>query len=281
MLKYIYKLLHPKYQKLFMEYPVEFKPRYGHGNPPHKQLYDIINRNREIYKDYLTDTLQYKNKLWEIKESKNETDPNKPRWNNNYLPGLDIVAIYSLLARFKPSLYLEIGSGNSTKVAYKSKIDNNLDTKIISIDPAPRAEIDSLSDQIIRKPLEQVDLSVLDQLKENDFLFLDGSHRILPNSDTTVFFLEILPKIKKGVIVQIHDICLPFDYPQDMCDRFYSEQYALAVLLLANPDKYEIIMPNYFIAQDNELKSAVEPLWNSPHLSSVERHGASFWFIIK
>jgi hypothetical protein len=264
-----------------MEYPVEFKPRYGHGNPPHKQLYDIINRNREIYKDYLTDTLQYKNKLWEIKESKNETDPNKPRWNNNYLPGLDIVAIYSLLARFKPSLYLEIGSGNSTKVAYKSKIDNNLDTKIISIDPAPRAEIDSLSDQIIRKPLEQVDLSVLDQLKENDFLFLDGSHRILPNSDTTVFFLEILPKIKKGVIVQIHDICLPFDYPQDMCDRFYSEQYALAVLLLANPDKYEIIMPNYFIAQDNELKSAVEPLWNSPHLSSVERHGASFWFIIK
>ena len=87
-------------------------------------------------------------------------------------------------------------------------------TKITSIDPYPRAEIDRLSQVIVRKPFESLKADqTLADLEAGDMLFIDNSHRVLPNSDATVFFLEWLPKLADGVIVQIHDIYLPWDYP--------------------------------------------------------------------
>ena len=158
-----------------------------------------------------------------------------------------------MLSETRPGKYVEIGSGNSTKVAFKAKKDRGLATEIISIDPQPRAEIDELADKVIREPFENIDFSFLHDLKENDILFIDNSHRILPNSDSLVFFLDVLPYLNEGVIVQIHDIYLPYDYPQFMCDRFYSEQYGLAMYLLANPGRYQTILPNYFISEDPVL----------------------------
>lgn len=276
----MYRFLNPKFQNLFMEYKVNFKPRYGHGLPPHKDLYSIINSNREDYKKLLSKALTYKDAIWEIKDSKNETDSLKPSWNNGFLPGLDIIGIYTLVAEFKPKKYIEIGSGNSTKVAFKAKAEHKTNTEIISIDPMPRAEIDDLADKIIREPFENIDYNVLDELGENDILFVDNSHRILPNSDSMVFYLEILPRLKKGVIVHIHDIYLPYDYPQFMCDRFYSEQYGLAMYLLANNKKYQPLLPNYFIFEDKELSKHIEPIWNHANLEGVEKHGGSFWLRI-
>jgi len=280
MIKQIYRFLNPKFQNLFLEYKVAFKPRYGHGKPAHKNLLEIIDQNREEYKDLLNKALSYKDFLWEIKETGKESDPVKPTWNNGYLPGLDIIGIYTMLSEFRPKKYIEIGSGNSTKVAYKAKEEQKLDTEIISIDPMPRAEIDSLANKVIRKPFENIDFNILDELNENDILFVDNSHRILPNSDSMVFFLEILPRLKKGVIVHIHDIYLPYDYPQFMCDRFYSEQYGLAMYLLANPQKYKTILPNYFIFEDKELSESISPIWEHETLKTVERHGGSFWLKI-
>ena len=161
-----------------------------------------------------------------------------------------------------------------------SKTDNNLQTEIISIDPMPRAEIDQLADRIIRKPFEDVSYDEILNLEENDILFIDNSHRILPNSDSMVFFMEILPKLKKGVIVHVHDIYLPYDYPQFMCDRFYSEQYGLAMFIMANPEKYNVILPNYFIYEDKELSKQIAPMWNHENLKDVEQHGGSFWIQI-
>jgi hypothetical protein len=89
-----------------------------------------------------------------------------------------------------------------------------------------------------------------------------------------------LPKLKPGVIVHIHDIYLPYDYPQFMCDRFYSEQYPLAMCILANPKRYNTLMPNYFVSEDAELAKVLSPLWQSAHMSEVERHGGSFWLQI-
>jgi hypothetical protein len=243
-------------------------------------LYAIINSNRDSYRNFLLKAISYKETIWEIKDSKEEKDTIKPTWNNGYLPGLDIIGIYTLIAEFKPNKYIEIGSGNSTKVAYKAKTERNLTTEIISIDPMPRAEIDNLANKVIRKPFEDIDYNILDELNENDILFVDNSHRILPNSDSMVFYLEILPRLRKGVIVHIHDIYLPYDYPQFMCDRFYSEQYGLAMYLLANSKKYETILPNYFIHQDRELSELISPIWNHKNLENVERHGGSFWLRI-
>lgn len=280
MFKSIYRFFSPKFQSLFLEYPVKFAPRYGHGKPAHKELYSIINEHRAEYESFLNNTLQFEDNIQKI----GKTEPSEnhvPYWNNGFLPGLDIIVLYSMLAQKNPRKYIEVGSGNSTKVATKAKQDNYLQTQIISIDPFPRAEIDNLADHVIRKPFENIDTNFLFELEENDILFIDNSHRILPNSDSMVFFLEILPKLKKGVIVHIHDVYLPYDYPQFMCDRFYSEQYGLAIYLLANPEKYKTLLPNYFVFEDKALSKIVEPFWNHDNLIGVERHGGSYWLQIQ
>lgn len=280
MLKKIYQFLHPRYQSLFLEYKVEMKPRHGHGLPPHARLYDIINAQRAEYAAWMKKIRQYKPQLQSILKADAVQDAIQPGWNNGFLPGLDIMALYTVLAELKPQRYVEIGSGNSTKVAHKAKTDMGLNTEIISIDPYPRAEIDHLADQIIRTPFEQLDNAFLRDLNENDVLFVDNSHRVLPNSDATVFFLEVLPELKKGVVVHIHDIYIPYDYPQFMCDRFYSEQYALTAFLLANPQHYIPMLPNYFISEDVELHGLITDMWEHPNLEGVERHGGSFWLKI-
>lgn len=280
MIKSFYRFLSSKYKTLHADYAVDFVPRYGHGLPPHKELYSIINANRAEYAGFIDNALHHVAAIHNIKQSKEETNPQLPGWNNQFLPGLDIVALYAMLAHYQPKQYVEVGSGNSTKVAAYAKSTLNLATKIVSIDPMPRAEIDALADEIIRMPFEAINLDRILELSENDVLFIDNSHRILPNSDAMVFFMEILPRLKKGVIVHIHDIYLPYDYPQFMCDRFYTEQYGLAFYLLANPKKYHTIFPNYFVSEDKELSAQLLPFWAHPNLNGVERHGGSIWIQI-
>ena len=280
MLKQLYKFFSSKYQNVFLDYKVDFKPRYGHGEPPHDMLYNILDKERDTFTSILSNSLSYLPKIAEIKDVSIEKDATQPVWNNGFLPGLDIISIYTMLAQYKPNKYIEVGSGNSTKVAYKAKQEQNLNTKFISIDPMPRAEIDELVDTVIREPFENVSFDIVNELEENDILFIDNSHRILPNSDAMVFFLEILPKLKKGVIVHIHDIYIPYDYPQFMCDRAYSEQYGLMMYLMANPSKYKTIMPNYFISEDKALSKIIAPFWEENNLKNVEKHGGSFWLQI-
>lgn len=148
-----------------------------------------------------------------------------PTYNNGFLPGLDILSIYGMLAEYAPKKYIEIGSGNSTKVARFAVENFGLPTQITSIDPFPRANIDALANTVIRKKLEDIDdLSfIYESLNSGDILFIDNSHRAFQNSDVTICFLEIIPQLKPGVIVQIHDIYLPDDYPVEISDRYYNE----------------------------------------------------------
>ena len=280
MIKSLYHFISKKWQSVHLDYPVLFQPRYGHGKPPHDLLYTIINSERATYQTILNEALKHTQVFHSIKKQDEESDLHQPVYNNGFLPGLDIVGIYTILSYYQPNNYIEVGSGNSTKIAKKAIIDNQLSTKITSIDPQPRAEIDVLADTIVRKPFETIDYDRILELEANDVLFIDNSHRILPNSDAMVFFMEILPKLKKGVIVHIHDIYLPYDYPQFMCDRAYSEQYGLAMYLLANPTKYRTILPNYFISQDKALSEQISTIWNHPSMQDVEKHGGSFWIQI-
>ncbi|MGB1315381.1 MAG: class I SAM-dependent methyltransferase [Chitinophagales bacterium] len=279
-IKDLYHFLNPKFQNLFLEYPVDMKPIYGHGKPAHKTLNAIISSRDEIYRKHLKSVSKYTDALHNIEEDAKKDDAKKPGWNNGYLPGLDIVAIYTLLGELKPKKYIEVGSGTSTKVARKAKDDLKLDMEIVSIDPNPRQEIGAVADTIIKKPFENTDYKEVLNLEAGDVLFIDNSHRILPNSDGMVFYMEILPFLKKGVIVHIHDIYLPYDYPQFMCDRFYSEQYGLAINLMANPKRYQTIFPCYYISENKSLASELNYFWKHPNLNTVEKHGGSFWLEI-
>jgi hypothetical protein len=197
------------------------------------------------------------------------------------MPALDKVALYGYIATRKPKCYLEVGSGNSTKIARRAITDHKLDTRIVSIDPCPRVEIDDICDMIIRQPLEDIVLDVFDELDADDILYVDNSHRAFMNSDVTTFFLDVLPRLRPGVLVEIHDITLPFDYPEAWLGRHYSEQYLLAAWLLGGGNRFAVSLPNTFISRDEELNRVLLPLWEREEMSMVERHGCSFWLEMK
>lgn len=168
-----------------------------------------------------------------------------PFWNNHALPFLDSAMLYSFMAELKPRLYFEIGSGNSTKFAARAIRDKQLRTKIISIDPKPRAEVDAICDVVIRKGLEDVDLAIVDTLSSDDLIIIDNSHRCFPNSDVMIFFCEIMPRLPPGCVFAIHDIALPGEL---FCERYYNEQYMLAAYLLGGSAD-EILFPTGYLGQ--------------------------------
>lgn len=281
-LRSLYRFLSSRFQTVHLDYPVEARPRYGHGLPPHSGLYAVIDRERVGYAESLRGFLRFAPALQAIRPTDLEKNEDLPAWNNGFLPGLDIIALYGMIAAARPSNYIEIGSGNSTRVARKAINDIGLRTRVTSIDPFPRANIDHLADEVIRRPFESLDDNtfIVERLGPGDILFIDNSHRVLPNSDATICFLELLPRLAPGVIVHVHDIYLPYDYPQFMCDRYYSEQYMLAAFVLADPERYRTILPNWFISEDPELRAIIDPIWDHPNLKGVERHGGSYWLRI-
>ena len=271
------------YIPIFLDYPVDSRPRYGYGEPPHPELARLIRKSRGAYRERLAGFLKYKPELEriDVAESKNSDDP---CWNNAWFAPYDTVALYSLLVEFRPATYLEVGSGYSTRVARRALEDHALATRVISIDPEPRSAINRLCHEVIRKPIENVVEQVVTMLKPGDIFFVDSSHRCLMNSDVTAIFLEVLPRLAAGTIVHFHDIHLPYDYPPQYRNRYYSEQYLLALYLLWNEGRYEIVMPNTFVSQDGELKKVLDGLWEPEEMrilsESGRARGSSFWLKI-
>ncbi len=245
------------YFPVYLDYPITPVPRYGWNTTrSHEPLYDLVAANRDAYAALVTKFTSFKAALSLI-PSQQTNDVSSPYWSNGWIMGLDAVSLYSFPSLFQSNLYIEIGSGNSTKFVRRSIIDNHLSTKIISIDPHPRAEVDIICDDVIRSPLERIDTSVFGNLGRGDILMIDGSHRCFQNSDVTTVFLEILPKLNNGVIVYVDDIYLPYDYPPEWSKRYYSEQYLLAAMLLADAHRrYEILFPGWFISTDWELSKS-------------------------
>lgn len=263
---------------VFISYPVKPVARYGHGNPPHPILYDRLNAQRECFAQQLGVFHSYERDLFAIEEH-GMPDSLEPYWNNGFIPALDAIALYSFLASRNPSHLVEIGSGNSTKFARRAIRDHGLRTRITSIDPEPRAQIDALADTVIRKPLEEVNLDIIKDLQPGDILFFDGSHRTFMNSDVTVFFLEVLPRVPHGTLIQIHDIFLPNDYPPRRARHYESEQYLLAAMLLGGATTIDVVLPNNFVENDTELSGTLKWFWTAK--PSVHRWGSSFWLSAK
>ena len=281
------------YQPIFLDYRVEAIPRFGYGKPAHPELTRILSGNDTQYQKLLSQFLSFSDDLFRISLREPKESP-EPSWLHDWLDGLDTFALYGFVATGNPTLYLEVGSGYSTKVVRRAIKDRNLrtnlptdlPTKILSIDPHPRAQVDSLCDEIVRQPLEKCDLKIFDRLTAGDILFMDGSHRSFMNSDVTVFFLEILARLKSGVLVHLHDIFLPLDYPpywklQHYPHRYWSEQYLLAASLLAGQSSYDIVLPNHYVSITQRLANLLDGFWSDPRLTGVPRTGSSFWMRIR
>lgn len=264
-----------KQNRLELDYDVRIAPRWGYELEANKHIERAIAAHRARYAQTLNGFLRYRGAISAIPSETAADDLVSPQWNNPFFSGLDAASLVCFVLETRPQVYLEIGSGNSTKFArYAIKLDG-LRTKIISLDPQPRAEIDALCDEVCRMRLEDSTHQIFSVLQAGDILFFDGSHRIFTNSDVAVFFLEILPSLPPGILVHIHDIFLPLDYPPEWNDRFYSEQYILAAMLLCRNRPFDIVLPNCYVTSDPALCKTAAMLMSVTGIDPAP--AVSFW----
>ena len=265
--------------KLDLDYPPDLNVRYGYDKPDSIAMEKLIAPGLSGYRDFVQTAAKYRDHFAEISYGK-PADPEQPFWRNGWFPFLDGIALYTFIAERKPKTVLEIGSGNSTKFARKAIRDLDLDTRIVSIDPQPRVEVDGISDVVIRNPLEQADLSIFAELERTDIVFFDGSHRCFQNSDVAVFFVDVLPNLQSGTLVGIHDIFWPRDYPAAWKDRLYNEQYMLAAYLLGAGGRAKVVQPNNYCARHcrDEIHEMMPPEILNKALEDVGFVGGTCFF---
>ena len=255
-----------------LDYPVPDAPR--HATVPHARLHGVLERDAAAYSALLQSFARLAPALRAIPATAG--GPDEPHWNNRWLPAFDGIALYCLIASRNPRRYVEIGSGNSTRFARRAIRDLGLRTRILSIDPEPRAEVDALCDETVRTPLEKTDLSLFRRLTAEDLVFVDSSHRCFMGSDVTVFFTEVLPALASRVTVGVHDVFLPFDYPAEWVPRYYSEQYLLACYLLSAVAPFRVLLPMHFALTHAACRQAVAVLADVLP-PAVAHGGTSFW----
>jgi hypothetical protein len=199
-------------------------------------------------------------------------------YSNDQFPGLDAQFLHSLLCCLKPRVMIEVGCGFSSLVtAHVNRHMLNGAIDFTCIEPYPRKFlIDGVPGitRLIQKKLEDVELSFFDRLDEGDILFIDSSHVSKTGSDVNYLFFEILPRLRKGVMVHFHDIFLPDEYPQKWVidqGRNWNEQYLLRAFLQYNSN-WEVIWSAHFMG--TRYPSAVQETFPSfPQMGG----GGSFW----
>ena len=169
---------------------------------------------------------------------------------NHFYTSPDAEILYALVREVKPRTIIEVGCGNSTKIMRLAIMDASLATRIISIDPHPRTDIKDFADEIYSMPVEAVeDSDLFASLGEGDILFIDSSHEIKTGNDNPFLYLNVLPMLRPGVLVQIHDIFLPYDYPREWVieKRWgFNEQYIVQSLLMSGR-MFEVLWAGYYL----------------------------------
>jgi hypothetical protein len=259
---------------LVPEYPLQLRARWGwDGALALAPIAALLQAGSAGYEDTIASVCELRE--W-ARAIPRRPAPGQPCWENDWWGTVDALVQVAALRARNPALYLEIGSGFSTLFARRAITDFALRTKIVSIDPSPRHEVDDICDEVIRRPLQAVSASLLERLSPNDVVLVDGSHVALMNTDATVFFLEMLPRLPEGVLVGIDDVFLPWDYPPTWAGRLYAEQYLLAALLLGGAAGFAVRFPGWWIVECSTLAGRLEPLWPVVE-NRFGRHCTSFW----
>ncbi len=204
-------------------------------------------------------------------------------WDNDMFPPLDAISLYGMIREYQPRKILEIGSGFSTEIALFAA--SHTKTAIHCVEPYPSKQLlarEAELTKLTRLPIQEVQPDVFTELQAGDFLFIDTTHTVKIGSDVNYLIFNVLPNIKPGVFIHIHDIFLPYEYPKRWYDDisiFWSEQYLLLAYLLDNPT-VEIVLPNYFmsIKEKDFLRERLKEfdIWSlTKNLGGAS--GASMW----
>ena len=186
--------------------------------------------------------------------------------DNHSFDSIDAEILYCIIRHFKPNTVLEVGSGFSTylsaqAISKNKQENNNYQCELIAIEPYPNNILQkgfpNLS-RVVPKKIQDVSLLEFEKLTENDILFIDSSHVLKIESDVYYEYLEILPRLNKGVLVHFHDIFLPLNYPKHWITKeylFWNEQYLLQAFLVFNSGFEVVWAGNYMdLNHHNELE---------------------------
>jgi len=206
--------------------------------------------------------------------------PNAP-WGFMF-PTIDSVVLYSMIRCFKPSTYIEVGCGYSSRVssaACEKNRSEDVNSRSIYIEPYPGERLDrlNLSGELVVKRIQELSPDYFRILKAGDILFIDTSHIMKCQSDVEWELLHILPSLASGVIVHIHDVYTPFEYPVEWLHNNYApgrynEQYALEALL-SGGNRFKPLFPNHWLCR--ELGSMVN-IW----FGAEPDESRSFWLVV-
>jgi hypothetical protein len=199
--------------------------------------------------------------------------PPAPRFEQDWFPRLDAAAAYAIVRAYKPPRIVEVGSGHSTRFMARAVRDGKFDCRLTAIDPAPRADLSGLAGvQLVRRTLQEAGLDRFAEIRAGDVVFIDSSHLLMPGSDVDMVINRVLPLLPAGVLVHLHDIFLPDEYPAAWSWRGYNEQLVVAPLLLGG--SVEIGFASHYAA--TRLREALRrgvlgrlPLPDGAHESSL------------
>lgn len=195
----------------------------------------------------------------------------KSLFDQSWFPSLDAAVAYTLVRERKPQHIAEVGSGHSTRVLSRALGGVG---EIVAIDPSPRADIIDLPGvRVVPSTLQTTPLDLFDALKAGDALFIDSSHILMPGSDVDILLNRVLPMLPAGVLVHIHDIFLPFDYPSIWGWRAYNEQ--LGVLPLLATGAYKPLFSSVWAERRLNERLGSSVIARLPH--PPEAIAASLW----
>lgn len=158
--------------------------------------------------------------------------PPHPRFQQSWFARLDAIMAYNMVLDLRPQRIIEVGCGHSTRFLTQALKDADMDAEFHAIDPAPRADLAAIDGITWHADyVQNLAPEFFESLASNDILFIDSSHILVSGSDVDFLLNGVLPRLKTGVVVHIHDIFLPQAYPAHWAWRGYNEQSAVAALL--------------------------------------------------
>jgi len=191
-------------------------------------------------------------------------------WYNT--PDAEIYA--SMILDYRPRHIVEVGAGFSTRIARASVVHGGLPTRITVVDPEPRTEIREISDDVILAAAERSSLHER-AWSAGELLFIDSSHICRTRGDIPYLFCNVIPRLPPGVLVHVHDVYLPFDYPNNVDHLWYTEQYMLHALLSHSP-RYRTVMTSHWLSRTHpdEVRATIGP----ETARDLRLFGGSYWF---
>lgn len=212
-----------------------------------------------------------------IKKGADDNSKFRYRTENGSFEKSDAWLLHFMLRIFKPSHLIEVGSGNSSAVSLDTNefyMKNSVKMEFIEPYPQLLQSILKPDDnvKITVSNLQDISLDVFRKLKDGDFLFVDSTHVSKFHSDVNYLFFHILPALNPGVLVHIHDIFYPWEYPKEWIKRGmgWNEMYILRAFLQYNSE-WEIVFYNHYMAQKHR------DLYCEEWRSEKDLGGGSFW----